>query len=163
ETMRRGWLSQSWQVRLRNAAGECHQRAVDQMLKERHYNEALQHALEAGQLLGLEEREQRGRVIEGMLAEVRRLFASGTGPDETHAPVQMIARTVRVAGRELPEASFWQALCLVRQGEFDQALATMTALYEQAGKQVLDLPLYMGIMMHRLGRPQEALRYLSEA
>ncbi len=57
-----------------NFAGECHQRAVDQR-QDRAFESALEHSLQAAGLLGLDQGEQRGRVVEAILAEVRRLFA----------------------------------------------------------------------------------------
>ena len=35
--------------------------------------------------------------------------------------------------------------------------------FEQAGKQAIDPAFYLGAVLHRVGRPQEALRYLGEA
>jgi tetratricopeptide (TPR) repeat protein len=158
--------SAAWRGRLRNLAGECHQRAVDQALKERKFEEALGHAGEAAGLLGLDEAEQRGRVLESMLAEVRRLFAEGTGEKSTRAVLEMIARVAQAAPPPPalpPEAEFWRALCEIRLGQHETALATLQRVFEQAGKLVLDPALYLGILLHRLGRPQEALRYLSDA
>jgi tetratricopeptide (TPR) repeat protein len=163
ESLRNPNLADAWRVRLRNLAGECHQRAVDQSLKARDFEDALAHATEAAGLLGLEEGEQRGRVVEAMLGEVRRLFAEGIGAEPTKIVLAMIERTNRVAGSPPPEGIFWQALCQVRQGQYDQAVGTLTTAFEQVGKTVLDPALYLGILLHRLGRPQEALRYLAEA
>src|SRR5881227_3771485 len=72
-------LSPAWRGRLRTLAGECHQRASDQSLKEKRYEDSLRHLLEATALLGLDEGEQRARVIDAMLAEARRLFAGPEG------------------------------------------------------------------------------------
>jgi tetratricopeptide (TPR) repeat protein len=156
-------LSGVWQARLRNLAGECHQRAVDRALKERHFEDALAHAEQATALLGMEEGEQRTRVVEAMLAHVRELFAEGTSADATQAVQAMVARTVKAAGTTPPEAAFWLALCQVRQGSFEQAVVTLSLVHEQVGKQFLDPALYLGMLQHRLGRPQEALRFLADA
>ena len=53
----------------------------------------------------------------------------------------------------------------VRFQEILRKLAIMdeSVVQEQAGRQVIDPSLYLGMLAHRLGRPQEALRYLSEA
>jgi tetratricopeptide (TPR) repeat protein len=155
--------STAWRARLRNCAGECHQRAVDQALKDRRYEDALEHTQQATSLLGLDETDQRSRVVEAMLAEIRRLFAENTGTEATKVVLAMIERTCALARCRPPEATYWLALCEIRQGLFDQALTTLTGVFEQAGKQVLDPALYLGILLHRLGRPQEALRYLAEA
>ena len=62
-----------------------------------------------------------------------------------------------------PEASFWQGLCRIRQNDSDAAIAALTTAFEQAGKQFIDPALYLGMVLHRLGKPAEGLRYLSEA
>ena len=62
-----------------------------------------------------------------------------------------------------PEASFWQGLCRIRQNDSDAAIAALTTAFEQAGKQFIDPALYLGMILHRLGKPAEGLRYLSEA
>jgi tetratricopeptide (TPR) repeat protein len=163
ESLDRKGMSKSWQARLRNCAGECHQRAIDQSLKDRYFEEALKHSLQTARLLGLDENDQRGRVVEAMLAEVRRLFAESTGTDATKAALSLIEHIDRLAGCRPAEATFWRALCEIRQGSFEPAQAALLEAFEQVGKQVLDPALYLGILLHRHGRPQEALRYLAEA
>ncbi len=155
--------STAWRARLRNCAGECHQRAVDQTLKDRDFEAALEHAVGAAGLLALDESDQRGRVVEAMLAETRRLFAEGKGTEATQAVLAIVERIYRLAGCRPPEATFWKALCEVRQGSFESALTTLNEVVEQVGKQVFDPALYLGILLHRLGKPQEALRYLADA
>ena len=98
-----------------------------------------------------------------MLAEVRRLFAEGTSEKYTRAVLVMLDRLAGIAESRPPEAVFWQALCEIRLGQYDTALASLTTVFEQVGKQVIDPSLYLGILLHRLGRPQDALRYLAEA
>ncbi|MFO0930419.1 MAG: hypothetical protein U0736_25890, partial [Gemmataceae bacterium] len=153
--------SAKWRERLQRLAAEGHQLAVDRLLKDGRFDDALGHAVEAATLLGQDPAEHRGRVIDAMLAEVRRLFAAG--PAETDALLAMIGRTAMLAGLQPPEATFWQALHQARQGQMEQALLLMTRVHTEAGKQILDVPLYLGILLHRVGRPQEALRYLADA
>jgi tetratricopeptide (TPR) repeat protein len=153
--------NRAWEVRFRHLAGECHQRAIDHALKERDFDAALEHSHQAATLLGQEEGELRDRIVELMLAEVRRLFAGG--PAESAALRNMIDRVARVTGHEPPEATFWLALSEARDGDLDEAVADMVRAHEQVGKQFIDPPYYMGLLLHRLGRPQEALRYLAEA
>src|SRR2546423_3497605 len=95
----------AWQTRVKNLAGEAHQRAVDHALKAREFDVALEHALSAADHLGLDPDEQRGRVTEAMLAETRRLFAAG--PDKDEATRAMVARTRKVTGAVPPESMFW--------------------------------------------------------
>src|SRR5438105_4944566 len=54
----------AWEARARSLAGECHQRGFDLALKQRDFDAALRHAGEATALLGLDESEQRDRVVE---------------------------------------------------------------------------------------------------
>lgn len=75
-----GRLSATWQDRLRVASGECHRLAAEQLLKEKQFEEALRHTVEAGARLGLDLGEQRSHVVETMLTEARRMFAAGTPP-----------------------------------------------------------------------------------
>lgn len=151
-------LAPAWHDRARILAGDCHQRAADQALKEQRFEEGLQHGLQAAQLLRTDASEAHGRVVERMLAESRRLFARA----ETDAVIQLLQRTFAVQA-PCPEGSFWLGLCQLRKGDRDAAVALLTAAHEQSGKQYLDAAFYLGLLLHRRGRPQEALRYLSDA
>lgn len=151
----------AWETRVKNLAGEARQRGAEHALKERDYETALEHSLAAADFLGLDPNEQRDSVVESMLAEVRRQFAAG--PDKDDAVRALIARTKKVAGSVPPEASFWLGLCQAREGNLEDALVTMTAVSEQAGKNAIDPALYAGMLVHRLGRPNEALRFLADA
>jgi tetratricopeptide (TPR) repeat protein len=155
-----GPLSPAWQESLRNTAGECHHLAADQALKEKDYEGALRHYVTAAPLLKADEGELRARVIDHMLAESRRLFAAG--PAENERVTHLLNRTLALQPR-CPEATFWQGLCLIRQGQAEAALTVLVLAHEQAGKQYLDPAFYLGVLLHRLGRAQEALRYLGEA
>jgi tetratricopeptide (TPR) repeat protein len=166
-------LSPVWQDRLRAASGECHQQAADQLLKDKQFEEALRHALEAGARLGLDQAEQRGHVVEAMLAEARRLFAAPSPPaplpagergggEGTQAVLKLLDRIFAVQ-TPCPEASFWQGLCLIRQQQIEPAMAALTAAHEQVGKQYLDAAFYLGLLLYRQGKAQESLRYLAEA
>ena len=57
------------------------------------YEKGLEHHLEAAALLNLNEVEVRASVVEQMLAQVRRLFASTSGPN-TEAIHVMIGRVL---------------------------------------------------------------------
>jgi tetratricopeptide (TPR) repeat protein len=157
-------LPEPWKGRLRGAAGECHQQAGEATLKEKRYEEALEHFLTAAPLLGQDEDDQRTRVLEHALTEVRRLFATGTRPADIEAVLALVQRTFALSGGvPSPEALFWQGLCHVRQGDVEPAIATLTAAHDLVGKQVLDPAFYLGVLHHQLDRPQEALRFLAEA
>ena len=153
--------SPAWRKRLDNLAGEGHQLGLDEAIKERRFDAALAHAVAASERLGLDEEEYRGRVTESMLAEIRRLYAAG--PEGRDALTAMIGQAGKLAGGIPPEAKFWSALDDIRAGHLDEALAALSALHEEAGKQVIDIPFYLGLVLYQLGRPQEALRVFGEA
>jgi tetratricopeptide (TPR) repeat protein len=155
-------LSPVWKERLGNLAGESHQQAADHLLKEKRFEDALQHSLDASARLGLDAKEQRTRIVEAMLAEARRLFAAGTEEKDTAAVLQLLDRIFAIQS-PCPEAAFWNGLCLVRRQEIDSALVALTAAHEQAGKQYLDPAFYLGALLYRQGKAQESLRYLAEA
>jgi tetratricopeptide (TPR) repeat protein len=162
-------IAPMWQDRFRTAVGECHQRAADQLLEEKQFEEALRHALEAGARLELNLAEQRNRIVEAMLAEARRLFArsasSNMGEGEGEATQAVLNLLDRIFAVQTPcaEASFWQGLCRIRQGQIEEALAALTAAHEQVGRYYLDTGFYLGLLLYRQGKAQESLRYLAEA
>jgi tetratricopeptide (TPR) repeat protein len=147
-----------WQEKLRNLNGEARQAATDAALKDKQYEEALEHSLKAASVLGNPEADARARVVNAMLAETRREFADGG----TDAVLKLTAR-IETLQTPCPEALFWRALCHYRRAEIDQTLAGLTTAFEQAGKQAIDPAFYLGAVLHRVGRWQEALRYLGEA
>ncbi len=155
-------LSLAWRGRQRNLRGEAHRLAGDAALEEGRYEECLDHYLESAELLDLDPEDVRSRVLSTMQREIRRLFALGTGAKETAAVLDLIARLLKIQS-PCAEASFWQGLCHIRALRMEQAQASLTAAYGQAGKEFLDPPLYLGALLLHEGRPQEALRYLSEA
>jgi tetratricopeptide (TPR) repeat protein len=149
-----------WQQRWQKAAGEGQQIATDQAIKDKRYEEALRHALTAGSLLHLPETDQRTRVVEAMLAEARRLFA--TDPTEVEGVQQLLTRVFAIQPT-CPEATFWHGLCLIRQGQLEPAQSALMTAFEQSGKQFLDPALYLGALLHQMGKPQEGIRFLAEA
>ncbi len=111
-------------------------------------------------MLGTPEADARAAVVDAMLVEMRKQFADGpAGTDDVLA----LAERVLTVQTPCPEALFWRALCQYRRGEIDQTLAALTTAFEQAGKKAIDPAYYLGAVLHRAGRPQEALRYLGEA
>jgi tetratricopeptide (TPR) repeat protein len=152
----------AWQKRLRVEAGEFHQQAADEALRERRFEDGWRHALTAAHNLGLDEAEQKARVVDALLGEARRLFAAGDGGAETEATLALLHRLFALQP-VCPEASFWEGMCRLRLSELDRAQTALTTAFEQAGKQFLDPAFYLGALLHRLGRPQEGIRYLAEA
>ncbi len=155
-------LSAAWQSRFHAVVGEAHQLAARDAAREKRFEEALEHAQHAAKLLQTDETAGRAELVEAMLAEVRRLFAAGTTAAHTQATLEMLARVLLVQ-TPCPEGSFWQGLCLIRQQNLEPALQALGLAHEQGGKQALDPPLYVGMLLHRQGRYTDALRLLSEA
>jgi tetratricopeptide (TPR) repeat protein len=164
----------AWEGRLRAAEGESHRVAGVTAVRAGDYEKGLEHHLQAAALLNLNEAQVRAAVIEQMLGEARRLFATTAGPD-TGAVHQMLGR-VLILQSPCPEASFWQGLCHIREGKIELALAALSKARapqgaapdpSQAGASAtygyIDPPLYVGGLMLRVGQPKEALLYLTEA
>jgi len=160
EIMRLGPMPRTWEGRLRNLQGECHHVAGDQGLKAKQYEDALQHYVVAADFLRLTETEFRTRVVEAMLAEVLRQFAAG--PPHNEATQALLARLLKIQPGS-PAATFWQGLCQLRDGRIDLAQAAFSAAHESGARAFIDPPLYLGMVLLRQDKPQEALRALSEA
>jgi tetratricopeptide (TPR) repeat protein len=153
-------LSPNWEGRLRNLEGECYHKAGDEDLREHRYEEACEHYQKAAELLNLDASSLRERVIEAMLGEVRRLFA--TRREKTDDIQKLIARVLLLQS-PCPEASFWQGMCHLREKQYDLGIQALTAAHAGVGHRFVDPPLYLGAVLLRENRPQEALRYLAEA
>ncbi len=151
-------------AKLRTAEGECHRAAGAAAVQAGDYEKGLEHHLEAAALLNLDEVQVRTAVIERILTEVRRLFASTSGP--ATEPVHAMIGRVLILQAPCPEASFWQGLCHIREGNTElamQSLARARAGEDGATYGYIDPPLYLGGLLLRHGQPKEALRYLTEA
>ena len=90
-----------------------------------------------------------------MLGEIRRRYAAGPVADA----LALIERTLKLQ-EGCPEALFWQAMCLLREGQPDKARAVLASIPEQP---FLDPPYYLGMLMLRAGEATEAVRRLSTA
>ena len=171
EPFQRGRNSKFWAGRLGNLAGECHRTAGVQAAQAKEFEQALQHHLQAASLLGLSSAEARASLIEKMLAEIRALFASAGGADQTD--VQSLIKRAIALQTPCPEASFWQGLCHIRTGHWQLAKESLltargTAAQDASKTQgestgFIDPPLYLGGVLLRLGQPKDALRYITEA
>ncbi len=178
-----GRPSKRWRKTFDDFEADCWQAAANLALDEGDYEEALEHALKAAHLRGKEGLEVRAGIQAAMLAEVRRLFAIKHTSD-TSDITDLIARTMLIQS-PCREASFWQALCDVRNGHSDQALVNLQiartgqalalALDEGIGdiaapgaappptSPFIDPPLYLGAILLMRGQPKEAMRFLTEA
>jgi tetratricopeptide (TPR) repeat protein len=162
KTLQTSRLSLAWEGRLRSAEGECHHAAAEKLLREKDYEQSLRHIQTATELLRLDASERRSRVVESMLADVRQQFAACKSAADNQAVQALIARVLRVKS-PCPEATFWQGLCHVREGNLEAAMAALQASHEEGGKRFLDPPLYLGTLRIRTGQVQEGLRLLGEA
>jgi tetratricopeptide (TPR) repeat protein len=160
ELLRLGRPPKAWEGRLRNLQGECHHLAGEQALKAKRYEDALQHFLVAADFLHLTDGEFRTRVVEAMLAEGLRQFAAG--PAQNEATQAVFARVLKIQPGS-SAATFWQGLCHLRDGRLDLAHAAFSASHEAGGRSFIDPPLYLGMILLRQGKSQEALRALAEA
>jgi tetratricopeptide (TPR) repeat protein len=148
----------AWHGPFRHLASECHRLGIEDALQIHDYDAAKAHALRVAELLGQSEDEPLQRVVEAALAEVRRRFAT-----RTEAVEPMLARVEALTPRVPPEVGFWRALLRVREGDLEAAVGLLAQVNLQTGREYLDPPLYLGLILHRLGQPNEALKWLSEA
>jgi tetratricopeptide (TPR) repeat protein len=172
-----GLLSQSWQARVRRVEGECYRLAGENALDEKRFEEALEFLLKSSRLLDEDEKKSRARIIEEALAEIRRLFSlSGSslaqrknstrpsdGKTSTDGSISKLIQWVQQLQSPCPEASFWQALCDVREGRIESALISLEQSWSANGQQVFDPSFYLGALLFREGRIPEALRHLADA
>lgn len=173
-----GLLSQTWQARLRNAEGECHRLAGDNAIREKRFEEGLESLLKSARLLNRDETECRSRVVEEILAEIRRHFATGfshltagksgdKNPNQSDDPrngsIPKLIHQVNQLQSPCREASFWQGLWRVREGRIDLALVSLEESRSGNGQQIFDPSFYLGVLLLRQGRIAEALRHLADA
>lgn len=176
-----GIPSSSWLKTFAQFEAECLQAAMKAALADKKFEDALQFGQQAAQILDQQEHEVRMDVQSAMLQEIRRLFAK-TG--ETRATAELVIRTLHVQA-PCREASFWQAMCDIRNGALDSALTNLQiARTGQAGaitldtgfaepgergappappSSFLDPPLYLGAILLRTGQAKASLRFLTEA
>jgi tetratricopeptide (TPR) repeat protein len=157
----RGLFSEKVRKQLGLLEAECHRVAGSDFLQQKEYEKALEHLTGATRVLAEPEGPARTHVVEAMLAEARRLFAASTGPD-TAAPAALLTRILLVQS-PCPEASFWLALCQLREGKPEQAAPALREVAAAEEPRTLDPLLYLGALLLRRGEPREALRYLTEA
>ena len=151
-----------WLDRFRRLGADCLDKAIEQALGRHEYEHAVAYALEKIPLTGGTPAEARQTIVDHMLAEDAALFSAATNELEIDAIENLLTRVFAIQ-TVAPEASFWLALTLVRKGQYEPAVNHLLVAQDQAGKQFLDPALYLGMLLHRLGRPQDAVRYLSEA
>lgn len=155
-------LPRVWEERFQRLGSDCLDKATAKALGKRQYEQALTYSLDKIPLVGGTPEEARQSIVDHMLAETRRQFSAAENEQDIEAIEELIARIFHIQA-VAPEASFWLALTLIRKGQYEPAANHLIVAQDQAGKQFLDPALYLGMLLHRLGRPQDAVRYLSEA
>ena len=171
-----GSPSKAWLKTFDQFEADCLQAANAAALKDKKFEEALLFGQKAAHILEQPEHEVRASVQSAMLKEIRRLF-SKTG--ETESAEALAVRTLAVQS-PCREASFWQAMCDIRNGALESALKNLQiartgealASINQGSTDVaaaappspfIDPPLYLGAILLRIGRAKEALQFLTEA
>jgi len=156
DVLNQGSHPPEWERKLRTLEGKCLHAAGDASLAQGRFEEANQHYQQAAPLLGLDAGSLRDRVVESMLGHVRAHLSAGNDVRE------LLERTLRLQPASA-EVSFWKAICAAREGPVEQAVALLDQAHQLGNRQHIDPPLYMGVLLHRQGKPQEALRILAEA
>jgi tetratricopeptide (TPR) repeat protein len=172
QQMQSGRVPVAWQGRLSKVEGECHRAGMTAAVRDKQFDAALDHALKAAHRLKRTDAEARLEVGEAMLGEVRRLFSSTGNTAPIH---ELVGRILRVQPNNL-EAYFWQGLCQIRDGQIDEAMASLhiarAGIDKTPGADVqpldvkkafIDPSLYLGALHLRQGQAKESLRYLTEA
>lgn len=173
KTLQQKVWSRRGDKKLNQAASECHQAAAQHYLREKDFEKALAERQRAAELAGTDPVKEKTAVVEEMLDEVRRQFSHSQGA-ETDAVHKLIGRTL-ILHSPCPEASFWQALCYLREGNSERAAAALESIVAPhpdplAGpdsaappNRFIDPPLYLGALRLQQGQPKESLRYLGDA
>lgn len=146
----------AWQQQIRKLEGEALQAGGQAALAEGRYEEAHKLLQESAGLIGADPADLRQHVVDAMLAQVRATVSSGGDVRP------LLDRTLALQPASA-EVCFWRAMLLAREGPAEQALAAFDQAHQAGNKQNIDPPLYMGVLLHRQGKPQDALRILGEA
>jgi tetratricopeptide (TPR) repeat protein len=148
-----------WHDERRLLEADCLVAASDAALRERRFADALARYREAAAALGLSEEEAARRIVEAMLAEVRRLsLAEPKSPILNELTAHVLERQPACA-----EALFWRGLHALRANDTKSAIADLTAAHAAANGLQVDAALYLGGVWLRDGQPRDALRVLAEA
>jgi tetratricopeptide (TPR) repeat protein len=153
-----GHPTPEWEGRINNLEGECLRAAGEAALADRKFEEAFNFHKQAAQLLGLNQAEAHNRILDGMLAEVRRGVAAGA--DDKAA--KLAARVLQLETPS-PEASFWIGFLHLHGNRTDQAHLALRTAYETGERKAVDPTLYLGMLLLREGKTKDGLRYLADA
>jgi tetratricopeptide (TPR) repeat protein len=150
----------AWEKKLEKLEGEALEAGGEVALREGRYEDSDRMLQEAAPLLGVEPASMRQQVVDAILNAVRSNIAAGPA---TATAVNNLLKRALALQPSSAEVHFWKALSLTREGPVDQALASFDQAHQLGNKQNIDPPLYMGLLLHKQGRPGEALRILTDA
>ncbi|MCS6850524.1 MAG: tetratricopeptide repeat protein [Gemmataceae bacterium] len=134
---------------------DIRRQAMDRLLAAGDYEHALHHAVAGHRLWNQDEALVRRRVLDAMVAEVRRLVSVD------RVAAQKLLDRLFALQTPCPEASFWRALCRLDDDDWAEAEANLRTAYQESP--FVDPPLYLGALLYRKGLAAEAVRYLAEA
>ncbi len=171
-----GVPSSSWNSTFDKFEAECLKAGSASLMEAKKFEEALDLGLQAAKLQGEPGNDIRANIQAAMVREIRRLFSKH---GETRATSDLVSLALKVQS-PCREASFWQALCDLRNGQYDKALTnlqisrtgqtegvTLDTGFGEAGAGAptpfIDPSLYLGALLVRKGQAKEALRFLTEA
>lgn len=165
-----------WLLTFDRLEGDALKAGAVEALAARDFDNALTFGLQAARLLDENALEPRATVQNAILDEARRLIGGSQWSDS--APIFELLDRARRVQSPCREASFWEAICHLREGAIDKATEQLhiartgmeRSLRDDANDDrnapaspILEPPLYLGALLLRDGKPKEAMRYFTEA
>src|SRR5262245_12319244 len=148
-----------WHEERRLLESDCLVAASDAALHDRRFPDALARYREAASALGLTYDEADHRIVEAVLAEVRRLsLTEPTSPALRELIAYILERRPACA-----EALFWRALHALRSNDAKSTIKDLLSAHAASGGSQVDAALYLGAVWLSDGQPRDALRVLAEA
>jgi tetratricopeptide (TPR) repeat protein len=166
-----------WLKAFHQIEGHALQAGSAEKLAAKDFEGALTYALQAARILEENPIEPRADIQNAILEEARRLFSASAWSES--APILDLLQRAQRIQSPCREASFWQALCYLRDGDIPKATETLhvarTGMERNVrdddlpedrsapASPILEPPLYLGALLLRQGKPKEAMRYFTEA
>src|SRR5580765_4823867 len=139
EIRQAGIPAPDWAGRVNNLEGESLRAAGEASLEAAKYEEALQLFSDSAKLLHLDRDEATAKVIDGMLEELRTLFAQ----EDDDKAIRQAKRILQLRPNQ-PEAAFWLGLVSIRQSRAEDAESSLRQAYENAKGKSVEPTLYLG-------------------
>jgi tetratricopeptide (TPR) repeat protein len=172
-----GRPTEMWLKTFSRIEGQALQAASADRLAAKDFDAALTYGLQAARTLEENPIEPRAEIQNAILDEARRLFSESNW--SATAPIlELLQRAQRVQS-PCREASFWEAMCYLRDGDFAKAAETFhvarTGMERSVrdddlpedrsapASPILEPPLYLGALLMKQGKPKEAMRFFTEA